>query len=336
MNSRQRVLNFYSEKEIDRIPYSLTDMLTAAKYYGCSMKKYLSSVDDYVNAQKKIIEKVPRDIVFSPLLTGFQAVDFGVELKYHKDQFPTIKKGAMKLEEIIRKKNYFSKGHNFLLQTAQRLVKEFKKDHFIVGILLCPIDFPSCLCPLDDWFHKILFDRKFAEDFLEFIINYSLEFANKMIDAEVDLILIPNGTLKTDFYSMELIESLLMPYFKRFIESLSLPVIIHHGGSRIENMVECFSKLENVIGLSIDFRDSFKRIREKTGDRFFLMGNMNCFSIDDMKDESIKLYAKNIIEERKNDNKYAFGLTGAGTLYETSVDKLILLKDVILEYGKKN
>lgn len=335
MNSRQRVLDFYSEKKIDRIPYSFTDMLTAAKYYGCSMKKFLSSVDIFINAQKKIIKKVPRDIIFTPLLTSFQAVDFGVELKYHENQFPTIKKGAMKLEEIIRKKNYFLKGHNFLLQTTQRLVKEFKNDHFIAGIILCPIDFPSCLFPMEEWFEKILFDRKFAEIFLEFIVNYSIEFTNKMIDAGIDLILIPNGTLKTDFYSLELIKDLLMPFFKKFVESLSLPVIMHHGGSRIEDMVEIFSEIENIIGLSIDFRDSFKRIREKTGDRFFLMGNMNCFSIDDMKAESIKLYAKNIIEERKNDDKYAFGFTGAGTLYNTSVDKLILLKDVIEEYGKK-
>lgn len=333
MNSKERVFSVLTGNKPDKNPVSLTLSLFGSKLINCSSEIYYSNYKEYVKGQSAIVENVSPDILFSPFSLSLEGAAFGSEIFFHTNGAPVVKKPTSKNINDIKnlKLPDFNKNKfiNFITDSVKLLKELYGNTHPIAGIVSSPVDLPIMLTGIENWLEILLFDEKKAKEIIDITSEFFINYSNNLISNGADFIVIPATFCNPKIITKEIIENFVIQKLNKIFPKIKAPIVIHHGGNKIDSFIESYIKLKNVIGFVISPHDNFSEIRKIIGNDYLLMGNIEGPNIINMSESVIEKLCFNIKENTKNDPKFIFSTSGADICYETDINKLILIKNLM-------
>ncbi len=288
MTAKERLLKSLRGEPTDRPP-----VICPGGMMNAAVTEVIAGIAGNHNTDPQAMAEASR---LTKELTGFEnyGVPFcmtieaelvnGVEVDYGNKftEARVTKYTGLSIDEIIA--SPLNTGRARIVTEAIKLLKNNNTP--VIGNLTGPFSVAtSVIDPLE--FIKML--RKAPEKairFLDFILNYSLEFINDMIEAGADVIAISDPTATGEILGSRNFNTFIIPLYQKISKVLQendIPFILHICG----NAKTILESLGNS-GADILSFDSIVNVEEaKNKSRKHVMGNINTQLLDTGKDDTI-------------------------------------------------
>ncbi len=174
----------------------------------------------------------------------------------------------------------YQQGRAKVVFDAIKLLKLKADDVPIVGNLTGPISTASSIMEPVVFYKQLRKSNHEAHEFLDFITDQLIGFANKQIEAGADIIAISDPSGTGEILGPKLFDEFVVKYINKLIDSIqkqNIGTIVHICG-RMTNVYKEVNKI-NSDALSFDSIVSMKDARENLKDRV-LMGNVSTYAIE--------------------------------------------------------
>lgn len=279
MNEKERLLKVLNGEKADRPPVICPGgMMNAAvtEVVEDIYENHNAVLEAMVLAAKRVRELTGFENYGVPFCMTCEAEPLGVKLDLgDKTCEPRITEyNEDEIDKIIEDYNVnpLKDGRMPLVLNA---IKDLKNNDVpVIGNITGPVSTATSIVDplkLIKMFRK---DPDLAFKFIEYVNNYSIEYAKLMVDAGADIIAISDPTATGEILGRKNFEKFAIPMYKKMIEAmheLNTPVIIHICGDA-KNILESLN-LINANALSFDSIVNMRFAREKI--KTCLMGNVN-------------------------------------------------------------
>lgn len=315
MNEKERLLKVLRNEEVDRPPVicpggmmnaAVTDiLLNIDKNHNCDC-------DSMVKAAKLVNEEIGFENYGVPFCMTVEAEPLGIELSFgDKTVEPRVTKyNENELEEII-------KSYNIKPLTDKRMpvvieaIKKLKNDNVpVIGNITGPISTATSIVDPLKLIKMFRREPELAYKFIEYVNEYSIDYAKEMIKAGADVIAISDPTATGEILGKKNFEKFAYPMYRKFLDEMhkvNTPVIIHICGDS-KNIIESLDDL-NIDAVSFDSRVNMRDARLKIKNN--LMGNVSTQLLHQGDKERIIRVTENCIASGVNIVSPACGLSMA-------------------------
>lgn len=337
MNSLERVLATIKGEKKDRPPLSLTLSLYGAKLTGCPLNEYYTNHNKYIEGQLAVFDKIEPDIIFGPFSLPLLGAAFGSQLKVFENHPPNIRKPFIKnLEDIHQldfKKAEKSAQFNYFTGAVKGLVNQLGNKVPVAPITLNPVDLPIMLMGLENWLDLVLSDTKKAKLLIDKTTQFFVALCNNHFRSGAPFIVLPsmftNPTIINKKIALDFQNKL-----KYAFSQVNGPIIIHEGGALLNPFLEIYQNLPNVAGFLVNRDDDLLQARSLINKNQVLAGNIEGPDIPRMSENQIVEKVKTICNKMGSDPHFIFASSGADLPLNTSLEKIILIKQTLNEiYG---
>lgn len=279
MNEKERLLKTIKGEKIDRPPVICPGgMMNAAitEILDDINGNHNTDVDAMVSAAITVYEKLGFENYGVPFCMTCETAGLGVLISEgDKDNEPRILEyNDSTIDEII---NEFT--INPLLDPRMSVVinaiKKLKNDEVpVIGNITGPISAATSIVDPLKLFKMLRKDPDEAYRFIEYVNDYSIEYAKEMVRAGADIIAISDPTATGEILGQKNFDKFAMPMYVRFLEEmkdLNTPVIIHICGDA-KNIIDSLNTLDVGV-LSFDSIVNMRFCKSKLKTK--LMGNVN-------------------------------------------------------------
>jgi uroporphyrinogen decarboxylase len=336
MNSIERVLAAVTGKKTDRPPFTLTLSLYGAKLINANIQDYYTDPKLYVKGQLEVAYTIGPDVIFAPFCLTKQAAAFGSTLKWFINYPPNVSRPiATSYEEFLKltKPNINDNVELLYLRKATaELASKFSTSAPVCVPLASPVDLPAIIMGIDAWIEMLVVNPDKARDVLLVCSEHFVEFANALADDGASFIACPMMFTNPTLLYEKLIDDLIIPCIDKAFAAVKVPVVFHHGGNRINESLHKYTCLSNVNAFLVDNRDSLSEARQILGEGVTLMGNLSGPLFDKYNKEKLLEKTKFILEDRADDRKFILASCSADVAYDTPLENLIALADLIKGY----
>ena len=322
----QRFNSIFQNQLPDRQMFTLTLSMYGAKLADYPLAEYYSNSEFYANGQQKVVELIKPDVLFSPFSLPLEAQAFGSQLIFMKKNPPNIKKPVL---EKVSDIDHFtipdlsqSRVHQYFLQSISRLADLYKNAIPIAAPTCPPIDFPLLLMGIENWLDTYLFHPKQAKKLINILTDYFVEWTNLIFDAGADFLVLPSVFCNPDFLTKKLIKEEMLDLYHSAFSKVNGPIVLHHGGAKITPFMQYFKDFPNVAAYQIDHRDSFSAAREKIGNDYFLIGNLDGPNLWRFSPDQMKQVCHHKKKSIGSDLKTIFASSNADVAYDTPLETL--------------
>ena len=206
-------------------------------------------------------------------------------------------RGLVKNEADLEKFSPDPSDERYYKRT-KKTVKLAKEDLFILGAMNGPFQYVSQSMGLEYFLRGFYLSPDLMKRSFDLRTRFVIETAKRMIDLGVDGIILCEDSADTHgpHISPRLYEEYVFPCHRRCVEEIgkTVPVLVHCCGS-IWPIIDLLFKagfagihpLEPVAGMNI------RRVKEKYGDKWCLLGNVDCSQTLCIKDKN------EVVEETK-------------------------------------
>jgi len=166
---------------------------------------------------------------------------------------------------------------------AERIIElGRKKDLAVTGYVDGPFLTAYMTTGLETFLVKFYRDRAFAKELLEFSLRFNITLAKKLIESEVDAIVVGEdiADIHGPFINPKEFKASILPYLKMEISEIKrsgIKMILHSDGYTMpvfEDLVKLgidgYQAIEGDAGMDIGL------LKERYGDRLCLLGNVDC------------------------------------------------------------
>ncbi|MDK2887016.1 MAG: hypothetical protein PWP54_1596 [Thermosipho sp. (in: thermotogales)] len=157
LTSRERVFTAVSYKGPDRVPLFLTFTFYGAKELGMSIKKYFSSSENVILAQKKLREKYKHDFYYAFYYASLEIEAFGGESIFIDDGPPNAGEPIIKNLSDIDNLNVPDVKNSEILKKVFETEDALRNlDAPVVGVIISPFSLPMTSGMI--WNESFIFD----------------------------------------------------------------------------------------------------------------------------------------------------------------------------------
>jgi len=284
LNSRERVLRFFSKKDIDRVP--IFSGMGNVTVHG--LEKYgWRFADIHVDAQKMASMAASTFQLFGfecavvPFDMGVEAEALGAGVNFYSTHtdvvYPTIsKKVAEKVEDLdLRLPPDLAKaGRIPLVIEAIQLLKEEVGDQVAIGAwVLGPYTLAGQLVDIGDLAKMAFKKTDMVHEILDTLAKMLIEISRIYRRAGADYITIREMGAGPDILSPRMFKILIRPHLEQIFTSIESPKILHICGSTdsiVDQMALCGAD-----AISVDQKNNVAESREKIGKDLLLLGNFD-------------------------------------------------------------
>ena len=267
-------------------------------------------------------------IIFSDILVILDAL--GADVKFIKGVGPKLEFSG-NLDDLKLNINHL----NPVFETIKLVKENLNENKTLIGFCGSPFTVACYLIEkgssknFDEVKKLVISDEKYFNKLIDILIESSVIYLQKQIDAGVDVIKLFDswaGILPQDQYHKWVIEPNLKIVEKLKAKNPNLPIICFPKGSGI--LYQDFAKNVNCDALAIDQQVdriwAKETLFEKHGK--ILQGNLDNYLLAYGSENQVKLATKNILNDFK-DIPFIFNL-GHGILPQTKIDNVLAIFDV--------
>lgn len=275
MTGPERVMAVLRGEPYDHRPVALTLSLYGAKMTGADLKRHYTNPSVYAEGQTMVRERFRPDIILGPFALSLHGAAFGGELQWLPDQAPNLKRPPFRSPEEIKRLVPVNDSLDYLIE-ALRLTAEMNQGTALTAaVTLGPSELPIMLLGLEKWLDTALFDRPEAERILGLTSEWFGDWSNKLFDAGAAFIVAPMVFANPSIINRDILENLVLPAAGRTLERLRGPLIVHHGGARLEPFIAEYAGLPNIGGFVIDPRDAMAAAADLIAPGQVILGNVD-------------------------------------------------------------
>lgn len=326
MNSLERVMACIHGTSKDRPAISLLLSLYGAKLSGCNLKKYYTSASEYVVGQQRIIETFQTDIIMSPFALALDTLAFGGTIRFYDNQPPNITRVALSPNESLNNIIWPDIDSNpnllFIRESVRKLSEIYGREFPIVAPWNGPLELASCIVGLERLIEMLLFDKSQAEFLMEKISQYASKWGNALLDDGANMLVHPATMANIAVVTESMATQIVVPLLTKTYKAIHGNVILHHGGGRIQPLINAYKDLPNLGGFAVDFKDDLSSCRERIGTEILMLGNIEGPTLVHKTCEEISSITNLILENRKDDPHFILGTTSADVAFDTSIAQI--------------
>ncbi len=222
-----------------------------------------------------------------------------------------------------------------------KLAQEMSKDEVaIIGGVQGPLTTAILICGLTNIFTKVIDDPLFVKEIFKLSNEFFTIAVKKMIEAEVDIICVPEdlGFVSGAFMSLKDFRKLLLPYIEELFDEAiinNVPTFLHSCGNinlYLDDLVSVgfdgLHPLQRTAGMSM------KDVREKVGQKLCLIGNVDSsYTLVTGSDDTIICETLETIHDGAVNGAMILA-SDSDIRDEMPFEKVDLMFRVGLEYGK--
>lgn len=281
MNSRERVLNVFEGKGIDRLALMPITMQFACRLIGKKYKDYVTDYRVLVYSQICVVEQFDFDHVSCISDPTREASDLGGAVIMEEDSVPGMDYANALLADTssllkLQIPDPFADGSRMFdrIQAAELFKKEIGSEKIIEGWVEGPCAEAADLRGINALMLDFYEDPAFVRDLFAFTTELGWQFAKAQIDAGVDVVGV--GDAVCSLIGPRLYREFVWPCEKALIDK------IHQQGAAVRlhicgNIVDL---LEDIARLGCEFVDvdspvSMADARQKLGSSQVIAGNIN-------------------------------------------------------------
>ena len=284
LNSRERVLRFFSKEGIDRVPvFSGMGNVTV---HG--LEKYgWKFADIHVDAHKmagmaaSTFQLFDFECVVVPFDMGVEAEALGAGVNFYSTHtdvvYPTIsKKMSEKVEDLDLQvpPDLAKAGRIPLVVEAIRLLKEEVGSQVAIGAwVLGPYTLAGQIVDIGDLAKMAFKKTDMVHELLNTLADVLIEISGIYREAGADYITVREMGAGPDILSPRIFKTLIRPHLEQIFAAIESPKILHICGgtdSIIEEMALCGAD-----GISVDQKNNVAESRKKLGTEMLLLGNFD-------------------------------------------------------------
>ncbi len=201
-----------------------------------------------------------------------------------------------------------NQGRAKVVLDAIRILKEKNLDVPIIGNLVGPISTASSVVDPVPFYKELRKCRTEAHEFMTFVTEQLIEFANAMIEAGADVIAISDPSGTGEILGPKFFEEYAVKYLNMLLDGIEdkhAGTIVHICG-QMRSVYEQINKV-HANALSFDAVVPMKEARANLGDRV-LMGNVSTFALEFGNEERIEKLTKFCVRGGSNIISPACGL----------------------------
>lgn len=328
MNEKERLLKVLRGEKVDRPPVICPGgMMNAAvtELLGEINNNHNTDLDAMVATAIKVREIIGFENYGVPFCMTCESEPFGVVISEgDKNNEPRILKyNDSDLEEIMR--NFNPKlSINSRGQTVIKAIERLRNDETpVIGNITGPISTATSIVDPLKLFKMLRKEPDEAYRFIEYVNNYLIEYARKMVGAGADLIAISDPTATGEILGKKNFDKFAMPMYVKFLEAMKeidTPVIIHICGDA-KTIIDSLNSLD-VEALSFDSIVNMRFAKSKLSTR--LMGNVSTLLIQNGPVDKIISITKNAMDSKVDIVSPACGLG-----MSTPIENLIAMTDYV-------
>lgn len=300
MNEKERLLKVLRGEKIDRPPVICPGgMMNAAvtELLGEIDANHNTDLEAMITTAIKVREVIGFENYGVPFCMTCESEPFSVIISQgDKNNEPRILEyNQSKLEDIME--NFDPKlSMNSRGQTVIKAIERLKNDEVpVIGNITGPISTATSIVDPLKLFKMLRKEPDEAYQFIEYVNNYLIEYAKKMVEAGADLIAISDPTATGEILGKKNFDKFAMPMYVKFLKAMKemdTPVIIHICGDA-KTIIDSLNSLD-VEALSFDSMVNMRFAKSKLNTR--LMGNVSTLLIQNGPIDKITSITKNAMD----------------------------------------
>lgn len=201
-----------------------------------------------------------------------------------------------------------TKGRAKVVLDAIKIIKEKNLDAPIIGNITGPISTASSVIEPVGFYKSMRKNNELVHEYMNFITEGIIEFANAQIEAGADIIVISDPSGTGEILGPKYFEEFVVKYLNMLLDGIKnkkIGTIVHICG-QMRNVYNEVAKIKSD-ALSFDSIVPIKEAKEHLGNRV-IMGNVSTYALEFASEEKIKLLTKACVKYGSNIISPACGL----------------------------
>lgn len=301
-NPKERLFRILTGQSVDRMAaISVTQTGTVEQMEACGA--YWPEANEDAQQMAKLAEAGHTVVGFEAVRVPFditaEAEFFGCEIKPGtKEQQPSVVGHVIKnIDDISKFEGYnLNEGRiNVVCEAIKILADKYGKELPIIGSMIGPFSLAQHLNG-DEWFMAIMTDDAFGNALMEFSTDFSIAYANKMVENGADTMVIIDPTASYQLIGEEFYQKFVVPYHKKLVDAMkkqNVPTVLHICGDTTNglNLMEACGVDAISVDQSVDPATAVKTAKSAV-----IIGNLDPVNVLWNKDpEFIKEKSKEVL-----------------------------------------
>jgi len=314
MNSYERVMNTIGGLPADRVPVLAVLGIYGGRLIHSDPKAIFTDARKYADSQGAVQKTFGIDMILTPFEFTSIAEAFGGEIAWFADQAPNLRKpAAASIAEALKlplPDTNVTGRLPVVLESIRLLSAQFKGTVPLFAPLPGPGALPVLMMGMEAWMDVLLFDFSSALALLEYTENFCVDWGNALLAAGADGLIVVESMASAEIMPRSIFEPKLLPSIQKALSRCKGPLVFHHGGGRINHVIDLVPALPNTVGALVGSKDSLDEARKLVGPDFLLAGNLD--NLGFAAAGSSEIYAKSLSCLTKGAGRGHFMLANSG------------------------
>lgn len=289
LTPRERVLNLFAGKEVDRPAcYSGMGNVTtvALEEIGCKFQDLHGDAQKMAKAGASSYHLFGYESAVIPFDLCVEAEALGCAMNPYDNVeqllYPTIKEKTIHTEEEITTfpipEDFLERGRiNVICEAIRLLKKDIGQDVAIGTYLLGPFTLAGQLMDLNDLFKLSFKKPDKINQMLDRLADVQIAIGRKFYEAGADYITVREMGATTDILSPRAFNKVIAPHLKKIFAGLPGNNVLHICGgtnSVIGNMNKC-----GAAAMSLEFKNDMAKTRAEIGPDSLIFGQVDAYNV---------------------------------------------------------
>lgn len=263
MTPRERVFATLLGQPADRRPWTAVLALHGARLAGIEAPALYQDPAAFAAGARAVREAYAPDILFGPFALPLYAAAWGVGVRFHRDGPPTVQAPTATVEDLMERPEPPVPP---FLRRALALAAAEHPDIPVVAVLPGPIDLLALNLGLPAVFDLLMRRPAVAAIALDRLAGHCLALAAAAKEDGAAVAAFPVVLLARATLPPALMRRAVLPACLRTWSDSPLPVVLHHGGHRLDDNADLLGALPaTVAGLVGEARDGTAALRQAAG-----------------------------------------------------------------------
>ncbi len=283
MNSYDRVMNTLKGLPVDRVPVFSVLGAYGGKLTNTDLRTLYSDAAAYVAGQQAVQETFGMDLVLATFDYSAVAEAFGGTVAWDDKQAPNMKYPAVTTATAALALSLPDPQRSarlpVILNATRQLAKIYHAQVPVFAAVPGPGALPTMIMGLEAWMDTVLFDKPAAMQILQWSGQFFVAWANALFEAGVTALVITESVASAEISTRTLFAEQFLPHVREIFAQMRGPLVFHHGGGRLNHVLDLLPGLPNLAGVVVSSKDDLGDARSLIGPDLLLVGNLDNLSL---------------------------------------------------------
>lgn len=339
INSFERVMNTLQGRPADRVPVFAVLAAYGGKLTETGLQTLYSDAEAYVSGQQAVQDTLGFDMILATFDYSAIAEAFGGEVAWFDHQAPNMKRPAISDPSAVATLNLPDPQKTarlpIILSATRKLASLYGGSVPVFAALPGPGALPSLVLGLETWMETVLFDESNARRILERTGRFFVDWANALCEAGADGLVITESVASVEISTRDLFAKVFLPHLHNLFGRINAPIVFHHGGGRIQHVLDLLPGLPGLAGVVVGSKDDLGIARSALGDELTLIGNLDNLSLPAVSADQIRRWSLECLQAAAPAGRYILSHSAADVPIGTPLENLRAMLRASTEYAAK-